>query len=416
LTDENSKKQNWRAALKLAAATTMVALTYLTLQVVDHYDTAATNIIPNLSFEEGGKYWSNSGRGISLKKNPQPVVEPKLATPPSPLILGRSIPDPQRFTHIRVGADIKLINVAPGNLWWEQAGIILRSKNKKNQKIKFWPKTVISLSGARDWTRYERVIPVPGNARNMQLVIFLDGHSGAMEVSNISLDAVAPSAWFQVTEYALIVAWALIGLWVVAPLLSSAPRKIVALFALSTFLATLVTVLTPQPTLSITTARTINASIALVQSIAPKRDVTFPDASEQKSVRTTDAAPDEPRSKKAVARKKKTVIPFNREFTRLVGMTPKQFTAGGGSGFSHVVSHAAFSFLVALAFPLATPLLLITALSLAAVTTETLQLFVVTRSSNLEDLGMNILGVFIGLAIIFAWRLTVWRYHRWRRG
>ena len=114
----------------------MVALTYLTLQVVDHYDTAATNIIPNLSFEEGGKYWSNSGRGISLKKNPQPVVEPKLATPPSPLILGRSIPDPQRFTHIRVGADIKLINVAPGNLWWEQAGIILRSKNKKNQKIK----------------------------------------------------------------------------------------------------------------------------------------------------------------------------------------------------------------------------------------------------------------------------------------
>ena len=248
----------------------------------------------------------------------------------------------------------------------------------------------------------------------MQLMIFLDGHSGAMEVSKVSLDAVAPSAWFQVAKYLLIGAWVLTGIWVFAPLLYSAPRKTVALLALFTFLATLVTVLTPQPTLSTTTARTINASVAMLQSMMPGRDAVSPHDTEEKNARTADATPDEPQPARVLERKKKINIPFNREFTRLVGMTPKQFTSGGGSGFSHIVSHAAFSFLTALAFPLATPLVLVLALSIAAATTETLQFFVVTRSSNMADLGMNMLGVFVGLAIVFAWRIIVWRYRNWR--
>jgi hypothetical protein len=98
----------------------------------------------------------------------------------------------------------------------------------------------------------------------MQLVVFLGGHSGVIQVTNISLDAVSPSAWFQIAKYILIAAWLLIGLWIFAPLLYSAPRKIVALLALFTFLATLVTVLTPQPTLSTTTAHTSKTSVALL--------------------------------------------------------------------------------------------------------------------------------------------------------
>lgn len=262
--DINPIRQFRSAPVKLVVTLTIAALTFLMFQIIGHHETVATNIIPNLSFEEGGKYWFRSQTSVSLLNKPLPIIEMKLATPPTPLVLGRSIPTPQRYTHIRVGADIKLDNVAPGALWWEQAGIILRSQDKKNQKIRFWPNKAVLLSGTRDWARYETIIPVPDDARHMQLVVFLGGHSGVIQVTNISLDAVSPSAWFQIAKYILIAAWLLIGLWIFAPLLYSAPRKIVALLALFTFLATLVTVLTPQPTLSTTTAHTSKTSVALL--------------------------------------------------------------------------------------------------------------------------------------------------------
>ena len=192
--DINPIRQFRSAPVKLVVTLTIAALTFLMFQIIGHHETVATNIIPNLSFEEGVKYWFRSQTSVSLLNKPLPIIEMKLATPPTPLVLGRSIPTPQRYTHIRVGADIKLDNVAPGALWWEQAGIFLRSQDKKNQKIRFWPNKAVLLSGTRDWARYETIIPVPDDARHMQLVVFLGGHSGVIQVTNISLDAVSPSA------------------------------------------------------------------------------------------------------------------------------------------------------------------------------------------------------------------------------
>lgn len=413
VSDINPSKHSFGALAKIMLSLLMAVLTFLIFQVISHFVAVESNIIPNLSFESGETYWGKSPVGVSLANKPLPVVEFTLAHPPKPLILGRVIPNPQRFSHIRVGADIKVDNVIPGDAWWERAGVILRSWDRQGRKIRFWPKTVAALSGTSDWIHYDSIIPVPDNAHLMQLLFFLDGRAGRMEVTNISLDAVTPSVWFDVAVKALIAGWVLLGLWVFAPLLYTARHRITACFALAAFLATLVAVLTPQPNLSNIAAKAISTTFSFVEPLRSTFSSTTPKTppSEASSNNKDESSEGSGPSKKP-SQKIKPSVPLSKEFTRYVGMTPREFAAGGGSSFSHIISHAAFSFFTVLAFPLAAPLLLGASLALAAVTTEMLQLFVVTRSTSMDDVIMNFLGVALGVLIAIATRFCLRRIQR----
>jgi hypothetical protein len=378
---------------KFSAALCLIALTCILFGVVDRFDTVVTKIVPNLSFEDGVKYWSGSPKGISLKNKPLPVIQMRLAPNPKPLLLARVIPIPDRFTHIRVGADVKIDGVQPGPVWWEQAGIIVRSLDKKWRKIPFWPYEVVLKSGTVDWRRHEAVIPVSSDAQEMRLLVFLDGRAGTMEVTNITIDSAVPSPWVFYAKAGLIAAWVILGLWILAPLLLANSRNILAYFALAAFLATLAAVLAPQPELSHVTNRTLNAALSLFKGdpkpyIPQNQDQAAKAKSLKKSKPVKSAATRRPSASKLGA----------------MAASPRHIANGDGSAISHIISHAAFAFFTVLAFPLAGHLLLLSSLVTAAATTEALQVFVISRTTNWDDFTMNLIGVALGIAFALALR------------
>lgn len=382
--------------IKFTAALGLIALTCILFGVVDRFDTVATNIVPNLSFENGVKHWSGSPKGVTLKNKPLPVVEMRLAPNPKPLVLARTIPKPNRFTHIRVGADIKLNGVHRGPVWWEQAGIIVRSLDGKGRKIPFWPYNVVMKSGTTDWDRYEVVLPVSSDAQEMRLLIFLDGRAGTMEVTNITIDSAVPSTWVPYGKAGLITAWGLLGLWILAPLLRANARNLSAYLALAAFLATLVAVLAPQPGLSNVTTGTMYAVVSMFKA-DPQLSNTQKQGQDAVNIKSIETS--KPVKGGALQRSP------SPKFGAAVA-SPQSIPNGSGSAVSHVISHAAFTFFTVLAFPFAGRLLLFASLATAAATTEALQVFVITRATNWDDFAMNLTGVAIGIVFALAWRFV----------
>jgi hypothetical protein len=376
------------ALLKISAALFLLALTFTFFHIVDRFDVVATNIIPNLSFENGIKHWSGSPKGVALKNKPLPVIEMRLAPNPKPLVLIRSIPASDQYSHIQIGADIKINGVKRGAKWWKQAGVILRNLDARGRKITFWPYKVAQMSGTDDWRRYTATLPVSERAKRMQLFFFLDGHAGSMDVTNITVDGLVPTAWAPFGTWALIAAWGFLGLWIFTPLVFADARNILVYLALAAFCATLVAVLTPQPLLYNTTTQAFQTvSSMLKPSVERPHSVVVRDTSKT-------ATPKVSKPLASPSRRSSSSRPF-----KIANMTPQEIISGGGAAMSHIVSHAAFAFFTILAFSAASRGLVFASLFIAAAITEALQTFVITRSTNWDDFAMNLTGVAVGVTV-----------------
>lgn len=375
------------ALLKISAALFLLAMTFVFFHVVDRFDVVATNIIPNLSFENGIKHWSGSPKGVVLKRKPLPVIEMQLAPNPKPLVLIRSISTSDQYSHIRIGADIKIEGVQRGAMWWKQAGVILRNLDAGNRKIPFWPYEVAQMSGTDDWRHYTATMPVSERAKRMQLFFFLDGHAGSMDVTNITVDGAAPTAWAPVGTWALIAAWGFLGLWILAPLISANARNISAYLALTAFCATLVAVLAPQPQLFNTTTQAFQTVSSMLKPSAEKPSAVVVSDAPKSATPKVSKPPTGP------SKRPSSSPPF-----KIANMTPQEIISSGAS-MSHIVSHAAFAFFTILAFPAASRSLVFASLFIAAAITEALQAFVITRSTNWDDFAMNLIGVALGVAV-----------------
>jgi len=386
-----------RSGLKLAAILTLCFASLGLFNADGRYVLAKPGILPNLDFAEGGKHWSGSRTGVTIRAGQPPVL--LLSNGPRRrALISQVLETPAAYRNIRVAADIKIDAVAAGDNWWEQAGIVVQSIDKNGAKMPYWPSRVALLSGSTPWQRHEAVIPVAADAKRLYLAIFLIGAPGDMAVRNITVDALDPAPWFSMARAALIALWAGVGLWIVVPLRRLKKRAIPAYGALFVLLATIAGVLTPQPELS----RFLGAARSLFdRAVIP----VLPDTAAPPRAKMADvkSPPKEEPARRGDAR---TATPS----TQILAALPATVKRDGGSFAAHFAVHAALAFLVLLAFNEVGWARLMAYLVVLAGATEVIQVFVITRTVNIVDVGYNLAGIGTGIAVILLWRLAARRF------
>jgi len=373
----------------------------------------------------------NGGRELRLAKAP---------SAPAPAVI-RVIPQPRRFTHIRVSAEIRTSTLEAGTERWQRAALIAPSFGARGERLGHWPYEIALIGWDTAWTRYSQILPVGDDVASMRLFAYVAAPAGVLAIRSVGIDGMAEAAWAPPVRFALCLAWGALGLWILAALFA---RWRPLTRPLSGVLAIMIVVfaLYPQPHFY-RLVRPINAVLFGIFAVLPTRDelaaalsLTWGDGDatengrqrvppERPSAASTGAAstgaastgaagqgPDsadaEPRG---VGGNGATAQPADAPRPRVapapgLRIEPRPGRARGlfpdwlgSEDRGHIAAFAALAFVVRLGFPLTPWVALVAALLILGVSTEALQTFSPTRDSEFADLASDLIGILAGLGL-----------------
>ncbi len=344
------------------------------------FATVAEAILPDLDFAQGLAHWQATPSGVRLDVAGD-VVAFSVGVRAPIAVLSRPVPVPRRFSHVRVAAEIKLAGLRPGRQRWQQGGVMLRSFDGNGNRLWYWPYEVALVSGSSGWRAVAAVIPVAPAAAAMRLYAYHAGTAGTMWLRALALDAVAETRSFRVARAALVFLWLAAGVWLAAPLVRQ--RRLSARLALLAGLAILASVLTPQPqfrnALDGATARLDRLLAPQPAAVEPAAPAPGPRAGPISDLRGR----------------------------RIPGLGPE--------ATGHLAAYAVLALLAFAGFRETPPRELLVYLLAAALATEFLQAFTVTRTAAVADGAMNVAGVVLGSAAALLWRALARRLARRQR-
>ena len=384
---------------KLAAVVLLSIVSWGLFQIDGRYIVTKSQILPNLDFRQSAAHWMGTPQGIRLSATPQPTLlftnDGRKQT-----VMTRMLQQPRRYENIRIALDIKVDGVEAGRHWWQRAGAVLISFDRDNDRMTYWPSRIALLSGTQAWKRYEVVIPTIAHIARMQLFLLHGGVSGAMQIRNLQIDAARQALWFTALEASLKALWFGAGVWILLPLLLQRHRSLRAYLALAAFLATLGASLMPQPLISHASEPAVETLAEISKSAGEIARDLRPDEPDRAA---SDADPAAEAAKTASDKPKVRATPPAAAISQPFGSDVRQYAA-------HFVSHVVIGVLAGLAFRGTSWRRLFPYLLIAAAANELLQVFVITRSTSLEDGLSNAAGVAAGLLAALAWRAAsrVW--------
>ncbi|MDP6515682.1 MAG: VanZ family protein [Alphaproteobacteria bacterium] len=397
-----------QAKLKILAALLLSLATQLLFGADARFKPESQDLLPNLDFNQGFRHWTGTPGGVGLRPGEPSVamlaVRGKVTEPR----IMQTLASPRDHTHIRVAADIKVQEVVPGPSLLSRAGIILRSFGDRGQRLWYRPETVALTTGTADWRRYDTVIPVADEAVVMRLFVYLGGLSGAMAVRRLTVESVSEAEWFKTARIALIVLWLAAGGWIVVPLAVFNRPSLIRVLALLVGLGILAAVLSPQPFFRQFKGTVVSAAHHVVTAAFLEREPELAqrrgggdrgDHGETEAKR--DRAPSDDREAPGPAVSIHWLEPWPAA-KRLIGL----------QGLGHMFAYTAFAALMFQAFQDTPWRNLIVYLLIAALATEVLQIFTVTRSVTVVDGALNGIGVILGFGVHLLGRAGIARWAR----
>ena len=394
--------------IKVLATLVLCAATLVLFHGDFQYQTVAAELLPNLGFEDGFAHWEAASRGVDLTVAEQPTAVLTVGAGALLPLLTRSLPDPQRFDHLRVAAEVETRRLEPGDEPWERGGVVFHSYGPDGSRLSYWPSAVGLVAGTADWRRYETVFPVSEEAASMRLFIFAGGTSGAMAVRDVALEALDEAAWFATAERVALMLWVGMVLWAALPLLRRGERREARYLTLVVAMAIAAGLLAPQPQLSNTVAAVGERALrhaADVFDIDGAGAVIFQPATATASAAETGTlAP--AAARRDAAERVRLILPLNPEKGdgKLFGVSHDLI--------AHLFLHALFAVVVARAFPMVPWSALVVYLLTIAAASEVMQVFSLTRSVQLGDGALNMAGVLIGLTAFAVGRRVIGRLGR----
>ncbi len=360
---------------------TLCAATLALFSVEARFTTVARDILPNLAFANGFDHWRRSAHGVRIAREGGPaVVLDAGADGPWPA-LARPLPEPQRFAYVRVAADVKAVGIRPGPGAWQRGAIVVRSFDRAGRVLDYWPSEVVALAGTTDWRHRTAVFPVGPEIAAMQLAAYVGAGTGTLMVRRLAVDAVAEAPWFGHAQAALIAAWLAAAVWVVAPVQARRPLALGRLVSVLAGSVLVIGVLAPKPHLA-HAVRTLDAGVS--RMIAPASAPASDDGAAQRTVtplRSTGAPP--AAAAPATVRVEEWTIP---------GL--------GSQDTAHMLGHALFALIVLAAYRRDAPRhWLFVYLLVAALASEALQSFTLTRTAQAHDAVMNVAGLALAFAL-----------------
>ncbi len=192
----------------------------------DRYEIIGDNLLQNPQFHDDFLGWQVQGRdsvaaqeGILTLSNPV-----KNDSSPVSAMQTMAVPPGQRLLFL--SCEARATDVVPGAKRWETARVVLVPLTSEGQARHDVPHMLASLYGTTPWAKFERVFRVPEENATVSVVVQLLNASGTLEVRSISLRSAIENPANTKWRYALMLAWLIVGLWIVWPLLRTAHRHI----------------------------------------------------------------------------------------------------------------------------------------------------------------------------------------------
>ena len=400
----------------LLAVFALGALTLAVAHAPARYRVVGPAVLDIESFSGGLSGWGVVGKPVFGHDDASLRLTARGVRAPTYVI--RRLPDPQRYHHLQVTAEVATVDVVSGRGAWQKARLMLLSFVPPHRKLRHWPTEVAELDGSSGWQPHSAVIPMHPDANDVWLVIYQGAESGRLMLRNLHVAGAVEEPIFVGLRYALTIAWIALWIWLALKICTiSGPggnslQRLVAVLATALLLGGLL----PAPQLSRHSAEVKGAvrdasahyggwlMVArkaieeIGQGLARRRvepdeagrgvtpgssDVAAPEASDP----TPSSPPDAPGlDSSALADAGKRIL---RQLPIRVSAPDKR---------THMASFFLVACVVAVAYRhifIAIPLV---GVILLAVSLQVLQSLTTTRNPDLADLRADVLGICLGTA------------------
>lgn len=442
------RRPGWIRASALALsllALGLAALSYAVVEAPARYVSVGTD--PG---ESAAEAWQGSASGVQrVDGDDRGTIEARLLAEGTDRIpyIRQIVEVPAEVDGIRARASMQAAHLVPGPQRWQIGRFQLLTYTPSQGLLPYWPSQVAQVLSPTGWRHYDTVIPMPGDPVIVVAVIYNGAAAGVLHVRDVRIEAVAERPLYRYLRWALLGAWTAIAVAVAWRLLR--PASGVARRATLLLLGAIAlgSVLTPQPLFKTITDPLDERLQAWMDQLEPTPAALRPPAA-RTTEEATEANRKAPRAaERSGARSKHEGAnrgtaaaqpsqepPAGRPDPRqATSPAPPARTEAAPAQTAHPMAivkdvmvriglgrddvstkstgHFAAFFLIAvasyLAFPRAAFGVRVLALTAFVVSTECLQLFVVTRTASIADLVIDAAGVALGLLVGWAVARTI---------
>lgn len=367
------------------AAAILCALSYLTLVPGWRYATVVPDLLAGRSLT--GPEWSRTAFGVEFATEDGFAVVRLAADPRGVPALALRLPVPGDVDALRAAVQLKTQGMRPGPEGWQKGRAQVASYDVAGRYLWYWPNDVATLSGNSDWLGFDAVIPTSADLKAVFLVVYNGALSGVMSTRAVRVSGLKERPAFTVLRYALIAAWMLAGLWLGRAFLRRGGMTAAKALVLGLSFVALAGTLLPQPAFQ----RTSAPAEALLRSwLSPEGEGTR--VADRDLAGSARAAPSAAAASPG-APARSTLV--EADSSRL-----------GFKELGHFAVFALLSLAAFMAYPAVPGGVRLMYLAVFALATESLQLFVVTRSARLSDLAVDLSAiVLVGGAIALLRRI-----------
>lgn len=210
----------------------------------ERYRPIGDNLLVNPGFERNFENWTIDDAGGSVVANGGVLrIDNRTydAAPKAEQVLARPETD-----YVAVRAEVRYADVAPSDIDWESARLILMQQLENGKTDSKLPHKAFGASGSGDWRAVEHVFWLANTVESLLMRAQVTIVTGMMEVRNLQVLPMKERDGFTVLRYMLILLWLVAWVWIVGPLLSVQHRRIPHYLALLVGLAILAGSLTPH--------------------------------------------------------------------------------------------------------------------------------------------------------------------------
>jgi len=184
----------------------LVVLTAATFTLMPRYQILGEPLLTEAAFEEGLLGWDQAGQ-ISQDPDRPTRVTLESTDPDERTFLVRDIDLPAGDTLLVLRAQVQGENIQPGLEFWEQGRIYLGQLSAGGEVLWQEDHNLFLMNGTTDLRNYSRAFSVSEEIQFARLGIELKNATGRMTVSSFSLEAAERPLPFLIVAGILILAW-----------------------------------------------------------------------------------------------------------------------------------------------------------------------------------------------------------------
>ncbi len=378
------------------------------------YGAVQAGFTPEMAPPEDLRRWQHSSRGLTFSgQGANTEVSLAARHERGVAAVQAAIVVPEGADGLRVELRIGTENLEPGGEPWQNARLQFLSFGRAGNLLWYWPKDIIVVSADRPLGPVSATMPLREDLKGVLVRIYNGADSGVLRIGLPKIVPVYERPAFAFLRGALILTWIAAGLWAAWAVARRASTSLRFGALLSAAVLALAGTLAPQPAFRTAVQPVESLVLEVADSLIGHRFSSPPQsrrAAGTPSVtgggaeagrpadRAVEESADSQTSKPAAPERSRASKPTAPELMRVVAPPPPDYP------FSFKEAGHFFVFLLLgiacfAAFPRSSWYGRTLCLVSFAVATESLQWFVVTRSSSVTDLAVDTAGLALAAAV-----------------